>query len=781
MSSDNQKSACPISNGLLAMAGSVFGKGTKPGTIRVRLLGPFVLAIALLIVAFAVTTRQMGERRIMAESQEKFSSIPNMLQAELDQEARALEIALGAIVRNDEMRSAFLAKDRDRLLELTQGMFGRLRSQYGVTHFYFHGLKRVNFLRLYSPNRYGDTINRQTVIQAERTGEIAKGIELGKMGTFTLRVVQPWYDGEELIGYIELGEEIDHVVRLLKASSGLEFYVAIHKNLVDRQRWQEGMEMLGRQANWNQYPHTVIVDKTFESLQPAIHDHMEGGRHMHDMAEQEVHHLGRDYRITFHALLDISQHDVGDLIILHDVTAAKKALASTIYIGILLFLALGIGLGIFFYRYLGRVDRTFCEQTDNISAVNDQLEGAIGKANLLAEDAAFASASKSEFLANMSHEIRTPLTAILGYADLLQDLDIAEDQRREYLATVQSNGEHLLQLINDILDLSKIESGQLVLEDGPCNVLEVVASVLSMMRVRAEQQGISLEAEFRGPLPETIRADEYRIRQMLINLVGNSIKFTHVGGVRMVTSFVPDGLDGEPAVCIEVMDTGIGMPKHVADRLGEPFLQADASTTRVYGGTGLGMAITKRIIDAMEGDLSVSSTQREGTTFCITIPTGSLDDVKMLEKPDEAISINYDRSDAAGQAISLEGIRVLLAEDNLVNQRLIAKMLEKAGASPTTVGNGRLAVNKATDEGEGFDVILMDMQMPIMDGFEATRSLRKSGYRGAIVAITASAFNHDRDRCLEAGCDDFLPKPIDRRHLIEIVFQYSQANAEVSV
>ncbi len=778
VSSDNQNSAPPASIGLQEKAGSVLGKDTKPGTIRVRLLGPFIFIIAVLIVAFAVTTWQMGERRITAESQEKFSSIPQMLQAELDQEARALEIALGAIARNDEMRAAFLAKDRDRLLDLTQGMFGRLRSQYGVTHFYFHGLKRVNFLRLYSPSRYGDTINRQTVMQAERTGKVAKGIELGKMGTFTLRVVQPWYDGEELIGYIELGEEIDHIVRLLKASSGLEFGVAIHKDLVDRQRWQEGMKMLGRQANWHQYPHTVIVDKTLESLPPAIHNHMGEGLHAHDLAEQEVHHLGRDYRITFHALLDINKRDVGDLVILHDVTAAKTALASTVYIGILLFLALGIGLGIFFYCYLGRVDRTLCEQTADNTTVNEQLEIAIEKANMLAEEAAFASAAKSEFLANMSHEIRTPLTAILGYSDLLRDSDITEDQRSEYLATVHSNGEHLLQLINDILDLSKIESGQMVLEDGPCNVLNVVASVLSMMRVRAEQQGISLGADFRGPLPGTIHADEYRIRQMLINLVGNSIKFTQIGGVRMVTSFVPDGLDGEPAVCFEVMDTGIGMPKHVADRLGEPFLQADASTTRVYGGTGLGMAITKQIIDAMGGDLSVSSTLGEGTTLSITIPTGSLNDVKMLEKPDEAIRSNHDRSDAACQAISLEGVRVLLAEDNPVNQRLIAKMLEKAGASPITVGNGRLAIDEELKE--SFDVILMDMQMPIMDGFEATRALRKAGCQTAIVAITASAFNHDRDRCLEAGCDDFLPKPIDRGHLIETIFRYSHPTAEVS-
>jgi len=383
-----------------------------------------------------------------------------------------------------------------------------------------------------------------------------------------------------------------------------------------------------------------------------------------------------------------------------------------------------------------------------------------------------ANKSKSEFLANMSHEIRTPLTAILGYADLLTDSGLKPSQRKEYVETIRTNGEHLLQLINDILDLSKIEAGKSRLEQRRCSVVSVVADVLSMMRVSARQGGISLDAEFPTPLPDSCSIDEHRLRQILVNLVGNAIKFTSVGGVRVVTSFEPNWREGRAAVRVEVIDTGIGMPPEAIKRLGEPFVQADASTTRQFGGTGLGLAITRRILDMMEGQLAVESAVGKGSTFVVTIPIGPLDGVQMLDHPAKTIrAASSPTAQGAPPKTALSNVRVLFAEDAPVNQTLIATVLEKSGATVTLAANGIIAL--ATALAEQFDVILMDMQMPEMDGYEATRRLREAGYRRPIIALTANALAEDRNKCLSVGCDDYLAKPIDRSRLIATVARHA--------
>jgi len=392
------------------------------------------------------------------------------------------------------------------------------------------------------------------------------------------------------------------------------------------------------------------------------------------------------------------------------------------------------------------------------------------------EAAEAASKSKSEFLANMSHEIRTPLTAILGYADLLTDSGLKPSQRKEYVETIRRNGEHLLQLLNDILDLSKIEAGKLTLEQRRCSVMSVIADVLSMMRVSARQRGIRLDAEFPTPLPDSSPIDEHRLRQILVNIVGNAIKFTSVGGVRVVTSLEPNWREGGAAVRIEVIDTGIGMTPEVVKRLGDPFVQADASTTREFGGTGLGLAITRRILGMMGGELAVDSAVGKGSTFTVTIPVGSLDGVRMLDRPAEALRpASPESGRPAPSKVALLNVRILFAEDAPANQKLIATVLEKAGARVTLAANGAIALETAL--AENFDVILMDMQMPQMDGYEATRRLREGGYHQPIIALTANALAEDKDKCVSVGCDDYLSKPIDRNKLIETVARHVGAAA----
>ncbi len=405
---------------------------------------------------------------------------------------------------------------------------------------------------------------------------------------------------------------------------------------------------------------------------------------------------------------------------------------------------------------------------------------ALAEFNALTESATRA---KSEFLANMSHEIRTPMTAILGFAELLlgaNDIDQLPPERVDAIRTIQRNGEYLLGLINDILDLSKIEAGKYDIERVSCSPAQVLADVLSLMRVRAEAKRLSLSIEYGTPIPETIRSDPLRLRQVLVNLVGNAVKFTEMGSVRMVARLLqpPD----RPALLqVEVIDTGIGMTEEQIANLFRPFSQADSSTTRKYGGTGLGLTISKRLAEMLGGDISVRSEPDKGSTFTVTIETGKLEGIRLLRTPEEAaantLSVTKPQDSAA---IRLDG-RILLAEDGPDNQRLIAFVLRKAGAQVTVVENGQLAYDAALDaqqRGEPFHLILMDMQMPVMDGYEATRQLRAAGYTRPIVALTAHAMTGDDAKCRNAGCDAYLTKPINRVEFLPGVAEHLKPSTQ---
>jgi PAS domain S-box-containing protein len=384
------------------------------------------------------------------------------------------------------------------------------------------------------------------------------------------------------------------------------------------------------------------------------------------------------------------------------------------------------------------------------------------------QQAEAANTAKSMFLANMSHEIRTPMTAILGYADLLADTFLSPSTRDNYLAVIRRSGEHLLHLINDVLDLSKIEAGKFVIEPRPSSLVSLLAEVASLMRPRADQRGNELSVEYLGVMPETIVTDGARLRQAVVNLVGNAVKFTEHGRVRIVASFLPDWRNGQPAVKIEVIDTGAGIPEGVMSQLFQPFSQGDASTSRRFGGTGLGLAISHHLAGLLGGELTATSVPGEGSAFALTVPAGDLRGVTILRDPSEAIQETAHDTRASTEK-DLAGLRILLAEDGYDNQELIRTVLCNAGAEVEIAENGCVAVNKA--EAEVFDVILMDMNMPEMDGYDATRLLRQRGYTRPILALTANAMSSDCERCLSAGCDDHLTKPIDRSRLIRTIAQ----------
>ncbi|MFO0945271.1 MAG: ATP-binding protein [Planctomycetota bacterium] len=385
--------------------------------------------------------------------------------------------------------------------------------------------------------------------------------------------------------------------------------------------------------------------------------------------------------------------------------------------------------------------------------------------------------AKSEFLANMSHEIRTPMTAILGFTDILLmdgNIKAAPSDRIENLRTIRRNGEFLLEIINDILDLSKIESGKLEVERIHFPLPQVIADVASMMRVRSEAKGLPLAVEFVGPVPENIESDPTRVRQILINLIGNAIKFTEVGCVRIVIRMAE--LHPTPRIQFEVIDTGIGITLDQKARLFQPFTQADASMSRKYGGTGLGLSITKRLAEMLGGSIRVESTAGSGSRFIAVIETGPLDGVPMIEGWSEAARPIAKKPDTSRTSdVANLKCRILLAEDGPDNQRLISFHLKKAGADVTVADNGQVAVERildATSNGRPFDVILMDMQMPVLDGYGATQIVRQHQISTPIIALTAHAMRGDREKCLSAGCNEYCTKPIDRELLLRQIAQF---------
>ena len=407
---------------------------------------------------------------------------------------------------------------------------------------------------------------------------------------------------------------------------------------------------------------------------------------------------------------------------------------------------------------------------------HERLERQTAELRRAIEASEGANRAKSAFLANMSHEIRTPLTAILGFADVLLetgDIKQAPPERVDAIETIRRNGSHLIALINDVLDLSKIEAGKFQVENLPCSLHRLIGDLRHLMQVRAEEKKLAINIHYDGPIPEMILTDPTRLRQILMNLLSNAIKFTQDGRVDINVALV--GKREDRKIQIDVKDTGLGISEAMREKLFHPFTQADGSMSRRFGGTGLGLTISKRFAQLLGGDLTILETSPAGSTFRLQIDPGPLQNVELHEPDQQKIERPAQPKSAPTSKEVLKGLRILLVEDGPDNQRLIQFLLKKAGASVELAENGQIGYDKASQAEEPFDVILMDMQMPIMDGYTASSMLRADGYGGPIIALTAHAMAEDRNRCVEAGCTDYATKPVDRTKLIELIRFHSEA------
>ncbi len=403
-----------------------------------------------------------------------------------------------------------------------------------------------------------------------------------------------------------------------------------------------------------------------------------------------------------------------------------------------------------------------------------QLKAAKQEAERAREAAERANQAKTQFLANMSHEIRTPIGAIMGFSDLINTPGISEAERSAYTRIIERNSAQLLRLIDDILDLSKIEAGRLSIEKIDFKLTDFLADFAGLMTFRANEKGISFELSLESLIPDSVCTDPTRLRQILINLVGNAIKFTEKGSVRLKVRHEP-----EQRLHFVVEDTGIGIEKEKSERLFQLFAQADASMTRKFGGTGLGLLLSKRLSQALGGDVALTwSELGRGSRFEVRIPYLPAKKSKMVG-PEKIAIENGAVINAISAGMELKGMKILIVEDLKDNQLLLGTYLRKTGAEILMADNGAEAVQMAQKENP--DVVLMDIQMPVMDGQEATRRLRREHFANPIIALTAHAMKEERDKCLASGCTDYLTKPLSKDRLIEVLSRYRRPERELQI
>jgi len=694
--------------------------------------------IALVIGLFAFETR----RNVALQYREEASSVEASFASVIDSFATAAQLIHEELVRDPVVMACLAAAARGpdedrasarrRLWDRVQPLYRSLEDN-GFRQFHFHQPGARSFLRMHRPEKYGDDLStvRPSIVRAQAVGFPVMGFEEGRIFN-GFRYVFPVSDDVGPLGSVEISISFDAIRPRLERVSPRRYTLALKRSVVETKVFGD------EQHRYEALPlsDSLVVDE-------AVHRDI--GWTTSDLSSSDRHRLevaisaGNPMQIASvvdgepRLLTMVPVKNIEDTVVAYVVSSRITDRVQRMWREFW-WVAAGLAL-------LGSIPLMLAHL---ILDRNREIRAA-------REAALEAARAKSRFLASMSHEIRTPLNGILGMSTLLRETRLTEPQR-DYLETVRSSSEILLAVINDILDFSKAEAGRIELESSVFSPRARLDEVVSMFRESMAAKGLELTTHVDDSVPLAVRGDANRVGQILLNLVGNAVKFTEEGTVSIELT-----REGAERLRLKVRDSGIGIPRERLDALFNEFTQADASTTRRFGGTGLGLAICKRLAELMDGRIWVESRLGSGSTFYVDLRLEPADEAELSRRSSDL------PEDPAGAPSLPSTARILVAEDNVVNQKVLLAMLHRLGLRADVARDGQEAL-EALARAE-YDLLLCDIEMPNVDGHEVARELRDRPNRPHLVALTASVLEEDRHACFESGMDDFLAKPIVLREL----------------